>query len=88
MKLDQSNVRHAASYKEQFTARAIIIGIIGSIILTCSSMFVALKASSLPWPIMFVALVSMFCLKGLGNTNVNEINVAHTAMSAGSMVAG
>ncbi|MDO5139880.1 MAG: OPT/YSL family transporter [Eubacteriales bacterium] len=88
MELDQSKVKHASSFKEQFTARAVIIGIVGSVILTCSSMFVALKASSLPWPIMFVALVSMFCLKGLGNTNVNEINVAHTAMSAGSMVAG
>jgi uncharacterized oligopeptide transporter (OPT) family protein len=37
---------------------------------------------------MFVALVSMFALKGLGNTNINEINVTHTAMSAGAMVAG
>ncbi len=88
MSIDSSNVKRASSFKEQFTARAVVIGIIGSIVLTCSSMFVALKASSLPWPIMFVALVSMFCLKGLGNTNVNEINVAHTAMSAGSMVAG
>ena len=84
----QTNVKYATSFKEQFTVRGITIGIIGSIILTCSSMFVALKASSLPWPIMFVALVSMFGLKALGNTNVNEINVTHTAMSAGSMVAG
>ena len=83
-----SNLKYAASFKEQFTTRGIIIGVIGSIILTCSSMFVALKASSLPWPIMFVALASMFGLKALGNTNVNEINVTHTAMSAGSMVAG
>lgn len=82
------NLKYASSFKEQFTARGLIIGAIGSIVLTCSSMFVALKASSLPWPIMFVALVSMFGLKLLGNTNVNEINVTHTAMSAGSMVAG
>lgn len=88
MALDQSQVKHASSFKEQFTARAIIIGVVGSIILTCSSMFVALKASSLPWPIMFVALASMFALKAMGNTNVNEINVAHTCMSAGAMVAG
>ena len=83
-----SNLKYATSFKEQFTTRGLIIGVIGSIILTCSSMFVALKASSLPWPIMFVALASMFGLKALGNTNVNEINVTHTAMSAGSMVAG
>ena len=88
MALDQCKVKHASSFKEQFTVRAIVIGVIGSIVLTCSSMFVALKASSLPWPIMFVALVSLFALKALGNTNVNEINVAHTCMSAGSMVAG
>lgn len=88
MALDQSHVKHASSFKEQFTTRAIVIGVIGSVVLTCSSMFVALKASSLPWPIMFVALVSLFALKALGNTNVNEINVAHTCMSAGSMVAG
>lgn len=75
-------------FKAQFTARGIVIGVIGAVILTCSSMFVALKASSLPWPIMFVVLVSMFGLKVLGNTNPNEINVTHTAMSAGSMVAG
>ena len=84
----QSNVKYASSFKEQLTVRGIVIGVTGSVILTCSSMFVALKASSLPWPIMFVALASMFGLKALGNTNVNEINVTHTAMSAGSMVAG
>ena len=84
----QTTVKYASSFKEQLTVRGIVIGVIGSVILTCSSMFVALKASSLPWPIMFVALASMFGLKALGNTNVNEINVTHTAMSAGSMVAG
>lgn len=36
----------------------------------------------------FVALVSMFCLKAMGNTSLNEINVTQTAMSAGAMVAG
>ena len=88
MALDLSNVKKATSFKEQFTVRAMVIGTIGSIILTASSMFVALKASSLPWPIMFVTLFSMCLLKIMGNTNVNEINVTHTAMSAGSMVAG
>ena len=74
--------------KRQFTLRGMIIGSIGAVILTMSSMFVALKLSSLPWPIMFVALISMFALKACGNTNINEINVTHTAMSAGAMVAG
>ncbi|MEG0924505.1 MAG: OPT/YSL family transporter [Anaerovoracaceae bacterium] len=75
-------------FGRQLTARGMVIGAIGSVIITCSSMFIALKLSSLPWPIMFVALFSMFALKGLGNTNLNEINVTHTAMSAGAMVAG
>lgn len=84
----QKSVKKAASFREQFTVRGMIIGAIGAVILTMSSMFVALKLGALPWPIMFVALVSMFALKAMGNTNINEINVAHTAMSAGAMVAG
>lgn len=74
--------------KNQLTVRGMVIGAIGAVIITTSSMFVALKLSSLPWPIMFVALVSMFGLKAMGNTNLREINVTHTAMSAGAMVAG
>lgn len=81
-------VKYATSFKEQFTLRGMIIGAIGAAILTMSSMFVALKLGALPWPIIFVALVSMFSLKLLGNTNINEINVTHTAMSAGAMTAG
>ena len=73
---------------KQLTIRGILIGSVGSIILTMSSMFIALKLSSLPWPIMFVVLVSMFVLKLFGNTNLQEINVTQTAMSAGAMVAG
>ena len=72
----------------QLTVRGLIIGAIGSVILTMSSMFIALKLSSVPWPIMFVVLVSMFVLKLCGNTNLQEINVTQTAMSAGAMVAG
>ncbi len=84
----KKEIQYATSFKEQLTARSLIVGTIGSIIVTCASLFVALKASSLPFPIMFVALLSMFVLKALGKTNINEINVTHTAMSAGSMVAG
>lgn len=74
--------------EKQLTVRGIIIGAIGSVVLTMSSMFIALKLSSVPWPIMFVVLVSMFLLKLCGNTNLQEINVTQTAMSAGAMVAG
>ena len=75
-------------FNRQMTARALILGIIGSIVITTSSMYISLRMGSLPWPTIFVAIFSMAVLKLLGNTNLNEINVAHTAMSAGSMVAG
>ncbi|HMM05403.1 MAG TPA: OPT/YSL family transporter [Clostridiales bacterium] len=84
----EKEIQYAKSFREQFTLRGVLIGSLGSLIITMSSMYVALKASSLPWPIIFVALVSMFSLKLMGKTNINEINVAHTIMSAGAMVAG
>lgn len=84
----EGKLGYAASFKEQFTLRAVLIGCVGAVVLTMSSMFVALKLGALPWPIIFVALVSMFFLKALGKTNYNEINVAHTTMSAGAMTAG
>lgn len=68
--------------------RSIIIGIIGAIVITTSSMYVALKMGALPWPTVFVAIVSMSILKILKKTNLNEINITHTMMSAGAMVSG
>src|SRR5665647_597768 len=88
MSQETKGVKYATSFKEQFTLRGMLIGSAGAIVLTMSSMYVALKLGALPWPIIFVALVSMFFLKLLGKTNINEINVTHTAMSAGAMTAG
>lgn len=85
---EQNRVGYASSFREQFTLRAIVLGIIGSIIITTSSMYVALRMGALPWPTIFVAILSLTVLKAWGRTNLNEINVAHTAMSAGAMVAG
>ncbi len=65
-----------------------VIGALGSIVITTSSMYVALRMGALPWPTIFVAVLSMALLKLMGNTNLKEINVTHTAMSAGGMVAG
>ena len=72
----------------QLSLRSLIFGAIGSAIITASSIYVALRMSALPWPTIFVAILSMSILKGLGNTTLNEINVTQTAMSAGAMVAG
>lgn len=74
--------------KGQLTLRGMIIGVVGCIILTAASAYTALKMGALPWPIIFAALVSLFFLKALGKTSLNEANVTHTIMSAGSMVAG
>ncbi|BCV23569.1 OPT/YSL family transporter [Gelria sp. Kuro-4] len=84
----QAGMSYASSFRDQFTWRAVILGAIGSAIITTSSMYVALRMGALPWPTIFVAILSLTVLKALGRTNLNEINVTHTAMSAGGMVAG
>ena len=70
------------------TARAIIVGALGSAVLTASSLFIALRMGMLPWPIAFAAIVSVLVLRAAGSRNLHEANVTHAAMSAGSMVAG
>ncbi len=77
-----------SSIKGQLTARGLLIGGIGCVILTAASVYTALKMGALPWPIVFAAIISLFFLKALGHTTLNEANVTHTIMSAGSMVAG
>lgn len=70
------------------TWRSISLTAAGSILITISSIYVALRLSALPWPTIFVAVLSMSLLKLLGNTNLQEINVTQTGMSSGAMVAG
>jgi uncharacterized oligopeptide transporter (OPT) family protein len=79
--------------KGQFTLRSCIIGVLGCVIITATSVYTALKLGALPWPIIFAALISLVFLKALAHiggraTNLNEANVTHTVMSAGAMVAG
>ena len=73
---------------EQLSLRSLIFGALGSCVITASSMYVALRMSALPWPTIFVAVLSMALLKLFGKTTNNEINITQTAMSAGAMVAG
>lgn len=70
------------------TPRALVIGGVGSAILTASSLYVALKMGALPWPIVFAALASVVILRALGDFDLHEANVCHAAMGAGAMVAG
>lgn len=74
----------------QLTPRGILIGSIGCVIITASSVYTALKMGALPWPIVLAAMVALFALRGLnhGKANLSEANVTHTIMSAGAMVAG
>ena len=73
--------------RKELTIRAIIIGVLGSVVVAMSSTYIALRMGALPWPTVFVALTSFAVLNSLGNTSINEINVAHTAMSAGGLIA-
>lgn len=70
------------------TPRGVILGIVGLLFITASSMYVALKAGALPWPTVFVTVLSMTALRKAKNSTLQEINTTHTLMSAGSMVAG
>jgi putative OPT family oligopeptide transporter len=81
-------------FSEQFTVRGVITGLVGCVIISASSVYIALKLGALPWPIFFVVLLALFVLKALGGTkngrktNINEVNVSASIMSAGAMVAG
>ena len=81
-------------FKEQFTLRGVLTGLLGCVIITASSVYIALKLGALPWPIFFVVLLALFVLKLVSRgrnsraANINEVNVSASIMSAGAMVAG
>lgn len=79
-----------SSFKGELTPRGVIVGCLGCVVITASSVYTALKMGALPWPIIFAAVVSLFFLKAIskGSSTLNEANVTHTIMSAGAMVAG
>ena len=66
----------------------IVIGIIGCIIITASSVYTALKMGALPWPTIFTSVTALVLLRAFGHRSLNEANVTQIIMSAGSMVAG
>jgi len=72
----------------KITSRSLIIGTLGLLIITASSAYVALRMGALPWPTVFVTVISMAILRRFKNSTLQEINVTHTMMSAGAMVSG
>ncbi len=74
--------------KNPLTVRGIAIAIVGLVVITASSMYVALRMGALPWPTVFVTVLSMAILGKAKNSTLDEITCTHTLMSAGAMVAG
>ncbi|MEL3908488.1 MAG: OPT/YSL family transporter [Treponemataceae bacterium] len=73
---------------KHLTLRAILLSAFGSLLISASSMYVALRMSALPWPTIFVSVLSLALIKLFKNGNLHEVNVAQTGMSSGAMVAG
>ncbi len=69
------------------TPRALILGAILSIVVAMYSAFLGLKIGGVYWPIITTSIMAMAILTFLKNTNVNEINIAQTAASAGGLLA-
>ncbi|AEC02322.1 OPT/YSL family transporter [Parasphaerochaeta coccoides] len=74
--------------RNQLTSRGLVVSFIGLLIITTSSMYVALRMGALPWPTVFVTVISMLALRKAKGVTMQEINVTHTLMDAGAMVAG
>ena len=67
---------------------SVFLGIIGAVLISASSFYIVLKYGALPWPTIMATLISMFFLSIIGRKNKKEINITHTIMTSGSMVAG
>ena len=72
----------------QLSVAGILIGCVGCVIITASSVYTALKMGSLPWPTIFTSITALVLLRSVGRTSLNEANITQVIMSAGSMVAG
>ena len=83
-----SSLNQRAPWRGQISAAGILIGCIGCVIITASSVYTALKMGALPWPTIFTSITALVLLRAVGRTSLNEANVTQIIMSAGSMVAG
>lgn len=83
-----SSLNQRAPWRGQISAAGILIGCIGCVIITASSVYTALRMGALPWPTIFTSITALVLLRAAGRTSLNEANVTQIIMSAGSMVAG
>lgn len=77
-----------AGLRGQLSVAGIVIGCVGCVIITASSVYTALKMGALPWPTIFTSITALVLLRAMGRTSLNEANITQVIMSAGSMVAG
>lgn len=84
--MSETGVR--AGLRGQLSAAGIVIGCIGCVVITASSVYTALKMGALPWPTIFTSITALVLLRAAGRTSLNEANITQVIMSAGSMVAG
>ena len=73
---------------QRLSLAGIVIGLVGCVIITASSVYTALKMGALPWPTIFTSITALVLLRAFGHDSLNEANVTQIIMSAGSMVAG
>lgn len=83
-----SSLNQRAPWRGQISAAGILIGCIGCVIITASSVYTALKMGALPWPTIFTSITALVLLRAAGRSSLNEANITQIIMSAGSMVAG
>ena len=66
--------------------RSIVVGLLGMALITSSSMFMALKIGTMPWPILFGTILSMIIIGKMRDSSKLEIAVTETIMASGAMV--
>ena len=71
----------------KITIRSILVGLLGMVVITSSSAFMALKIGTMPWPILFATILSMLVIGRMKNSTKLEVSVTETIMASGAMVA-
>lgn len=82
------HMRRTDVANDGISVTGVIIGVVGCVIITASSVYTALKMGALPWPTIFTSVSALVLLRAFGHRSLNEANVTQIIMSAGSMVAG